>query len=152
MIRVAHLSTDRRFVISVSIQDVDWVADPLSVASDTANIGDAFDGVTFTPPAPPPPAALTSAQWSGLAQSKLEATYDGRRASLASYYTFLERIERQGSLTDDQKADLAVLDAAQVWEQAVLDAAAKAATKATDPSSFVWPATPKGLTELIALS
>jgi hypothetical protein len=111
-----------------------------------------YDGVTFTPPAPPPPVALTSAYWSSMARSKLETTYDGRRASLASYYTFLERIERQGSLTVDQKADLADLDAAQVWEQAVLEAGARAATETPDLSPLVGPTMPTGLTELIALS
>lgn len=102
-----------------------------------------YDAVTFTPPAPPPPVGLTSAYWSSMAPSKLETTYDGRRASLASYYTFLERIERQGSLTVDQKADLADLDAAQVWEQAVLKAAAGAATETPDLSPLVWPTMPK---------
>lgn len=53
MIRVAHLSSDFTTVVSVSIEADDWAADSLSVASNTANIGDTYNGTAFS--APPPP-------------------------------------------------------------------------------------------------
>ena len=149
MIRVAHLSDDRRAVVSVSIQAAEWVDDGKSVASDTANIGDTFDGTAFAPPAAP---AMTPAQWIAFANSKIEATYNRKRHSLASYYTLLDRMERKGDLSVSQKADLDLLDAAQHWEQAMLDAAAQAASPGDDLASFKWPAPPAGLADLVALS
>jgi hypothetical protein len=53
MIRVAHLSSDRTTVVSVSIEADDWVADSLAVASNAANIGDTYNGTAFSPPLPP---------------------------------------------------------------------------------------------------
>ncbi|MBZ9683194.1 hypothetical protein LB531_21285 [Mesorhizobium sp. CO1-1-2] len=149
MIRVAHIGDDGRTVISVSIHAEDWTETVDAVASATANIGDVFDGTFFAPPPAPP---MTQEQWMAFVHEQIEAVYAGKRASLASYYTRLDRLERRESLSDDQQADLALLDAAQQWEQAVLDAGARAATPKLDPSSVKWPAPPAGMAELVALS
>ncbi|MGX5803487.1 hypothetical protein ACWGS9_19880 [Bradyrhizobium sp. Arg314] len=149
MIRVAHLSDDRRTVLDVSIQPLDWIGDDHSVASETANIGDIFDGGAF---APPSVAALSQEQWMALAHNQIETAYAGKRASLASYYTSLDRLERREALSADQQADLATLDAIQQWEQSMLDAGAKAAARKADPSSSKWPAPPAGMPKLVALS
>lgn len=149
MIRIAHLGDDGRTVVSISIQSADWAETADAIASDTANIGDVFDGASFVPRTPP---KMNREQWLALAHAKIEEAYGRKRVSMASYYTMLDRAERRGDLSADQKADLALLDAAQLWEQAMLDAGAKAATRNVDPSSCKWPPAPSGLAELVALS
>jgi len=102
--------------------------------------------------APAVPPEVATARMQAAAQFAIDAGYAGRRVSLASYYTLLERLDRKGRASADQETDLATLDAAAEWEQAVLDAAAAGLAAGKTPGDIAWPAAPEALAALAAQS
>jgi hypothetical protein len=100
----------------------------------------------YAPPAPPTGAALAQLA-AMLANQTIEIGYVGKRVSLYGYLGQLNAYAAAGTITADQKTDLATLIAAAEWEQLVLNAAAAA----TSPT-VAWPAPPAALAALAALS
>lgn len=90
------------------------------------------------------------AQINSACQFRIDVGYVGKRVSMASYYTMLERLDRKGKATDEQKADLVILDDASAWEQSVLDAGSAALLAGKSVADIDWPAPPDALAGLAA--
>lgn len=116
------------------------------VASETANIGDKFDGKKFAALSPKvldDEYALNFAR--GVCDAKITKSYSAngmnRRQSLYGYLAYLSAISAAGKMTDDQKSDLLVLIAVAEWEEKMISAIPKIAASG-DTSDMVkakWP-------------
>lgn len=97
--------------------------------------------VSSPEPAPPRSAASFEVE----ARALIAAAFGAHRHSVASYYTRLRGLAAD-SMTAEQRADLATLDAADDWEGAMLDYARGPALAA---QPLAWPAPPAGLAALV---
>lgn len=85
--------------------------------------------------------ATTEAQ----ARAIIASAFGSRRDSVNSYFCRIAA-KTAAQRTDEEKADLAALQAADLWEETVLEYARGPALTA---SPIAWPAPPEGLADLV---
>lgn len=86
--------------------------------------------------------ATTEAQ----ARAIIASAFGSRRDSVNSYFCRIAA-KAPAQRSDVEKSDLAILTAADGWEEAMLDYARGPALTASPPA---WPAQPEGLSDLVA--